>query len=56
VGAPATSDYKKKVNKATTGISIIRSTTGITINNEGGSFKHENRPPYIALGYIMRVK
>lgn len=35
---------------------INKSGTGITINNEGGSFKHENRPPYIALGYIMRVK
>lgn len=31
------------------------STTGIIIDNEGGSTKHENRPPYIALGYIMRV-
>jgi hypothetical protein len=37
-------------------LSINRSTTGITISDKGGSVKHENRPPYIALGYIMRVK
>jgi microcystin-dependent protein len=40
----------------TTGIAISNSKTGITINDKGGSVKHENRPPYIALGYIMRVK
>jgi microcystin-dependent protein len=26
----------------------------LKIENTGGSLKHENRPPYIALGYIMR--
>lgn len=26
----------------------------LSIQNTGGSLKHENRPPYIALGYIMR--
>lgn len=35
-------------------LSILNHVTGITINNEGNSLKHENRPPYIALGYIMR--
>ncbi len=28
----------------------------ITVNNTGGDVKHENRPPYYALAYIMRVK
>lgn len=37
-------------------LNINYSKTGITINDKGGSVKHENRPPYIALGYIMRVK
>lgn len=30
-------------------------TTGITLRDKGNSQKHENRPPYIALGYIMRI-
>lgn len=37
-------------------VTVNNSTTGITISDKGGSMKHENRPPYIALGYIMRVK
>jgi len=53
---PEDSEYRKKVDKAKTGISINHQTTGITISDKGGSMKHENRPPYIALGYIMRVK
>lgn len=39
--------YKQKIDRA---------KTGITINNEGGSLPHENRPPYMALAYIMRYK
>lgn len=46
---------KTKVEKAKIGISIDRSTTGIVIKDKGNSQKHENRPPYIALGYIMRI-
>lgn len=30
------------------------STTGLTINNTGSNIPHENRPPYMALAYIMR--
>jgi len=30
--------------------------TGITIQNTGGGQSHENRPPYYALAYIMRVQ
>jgi len=32
------------------------STTGITIQPNGGGLAHENRPPYIALHYIIRLK
>jgi hypothetical protein len=53
---PNKDDWKQNVPKAKTGIAISNSKTGITINDKGGSVKHENRPPYIALGYIMRVK
>jgi microcystin-dependent protein len=30
-------------------------TTGIVIGNTGGADGHENRPPYYALAYMMRV-
>jgi microcystin-dependent protein len=30
-------------------------TTGITIDNAGGGLGHENRPPYFALIYLMRI-
>jgi microcystin-dependent protein len=30
-------------------------TTGITFNAQGGGEAHENRPPYYALAFIMRV-
>jgi microcystin-dependent protein len=30
-------------------------STGITINNRGDGQPHENRPPYYALAYIMRI-
>lgn len=55
-GDPDTTDYKQKIDKAKTGIAIVNAKTGITISNKGSSEKHENRPPYIALGYIMRVQ
>lgn len=31
------------------------STTGISINNNGGGQSHENRPPYYALAFIMKL-
>lgn len=31
------------------------STTGISINSSGNSVAHENRPPYYALAYIMKL-
>jgi microcystin-dependent protein len=30
-------------------------TTGITIKNTGESGAHENKPPYYALAFIMRI-
>ncbi|MCK5845812.1 MAG: tail fiber protein [Bacteroidales bacterium] len=32
------------------------STTNITIQHTGGNQAHENRPPYYALAYIMRIQ
>lgn len=47
------SDNKKdETTSRTTG----SKTTGISINNTGGGGAHENRPPYYALAYIMRIK
>jgi microcystin-dependent protein len=34
---------------------IMSSTTGISISNTGSSAAHENRPPYWALAYIMKL-
>lgn len=45
-GADGSSTYSNGVN---------RSFTGISINNNGGNQAHENRPPYYALSYIMKV-
>ena len=33
----------------------LAASTGITIQNNGGNAAHENRPPYYALAYIMKV-
>ena len=43
-----TSDFSYAFNTAGSG-------TGISINNAGGSAAHENRPPYYALAFIMRI-
>ena len=39
----------------TTGIGVSSRTTGITIDAFGGGLAHENRPPYFALIYLMRI-
>lgn len=39
-----------------TDITVDPTTVDITINPTGGNQRHENRPPYMALGYIMRYK
>jgi microcystin-dependent protein len=43
-----------------TGVELGMSNSGshshtVTINNTGGGGSHENRPPYYALAYIMKV-
>jgi len=35
--------------------SVQFKTTGISIQSAGGSASHENRPPYYALAYIMKL-
>jgi len=41
---------------ATTGISVnAAGSHSHTINNTGGDGSHENRPPYYALAYIMKL-
>jgi microcystin-dependent protein len=40
---------------ATTGVGVASSTTGIIIDDAGGGLGHENRPPYFALIYLMRI-
>jgi hypothetical protein len=48
-----------RINSATiccgSGPTTSSSTTGITINNRGSDQAHENRPPYYALAYIMKL-
>jgi len=39
-------------NSATTGISVATSTA---IGNNGGGQSHENRPPFVAMGYIIKT-
>ena len=51
---PFVNDYNDTIPKATTGITINGEKANVSNNNEGGSLPHENRPPYMALAYIMR--
>ena len=61
-----TDQYTEVSSTNKTGISILQASTGISINQaqtgisatsaqEGGGGAHENRPPYYALYYIMRM-
>jgi hypothetical protein len=61
-----TKDFATEVKNPTTGdsgttgpskanVSLINAKTNIDILDEGNDIKHENRPPYFALAYIMRV-
>lgn len=43
-------DYGQNIESTTE-----KATTGITINATGSGQAHENRPPYYALAYIMKV-
>lgn len=42
-------------NQGSSARATTTQTTGITIANAGGGQAHENRPPYYALAFIMRV-
>ncbi len=44
------------VRQNTGNFNTTSSATGITIQNTGGGQSHENRPPFYALAYIMRVQ
>ena len=41
-------------DSSTTGISVATSTS-TTVQNAGGGGAHENKPPYYALAYIMKL-
>jgi hypothetical protein len=58
----ASNDYTDKTSQDTGETSYVQqgglsgiSKTGITIGQTGGSGAHENRPPYYALAFIMRI-
>jgi microcystin-dependent protein len=51
LGSPDASGFTES---AKTDITISGAKANISNNNEGGSLPHENRPPYMALAYIMR--
>lgn len=45
-----------EVLNALTGIDLTdTSVTGVTTNNEGGGLSHENRPPYWAAFYVIKM-
>lgn len=46
----------QKVQSGTTGPGIEIRTSGVSTGASGGGQPHENRPPYIVLSYIIRVK
>jgi microcystin-dependent protein len=45
----------REQNPNATAFTVRRATTGISINNTGGGQAHENRPPYFALNFIMKI-
>jgi microcystin-dependent protein len=43
------------IANAFTGITVASATTSITTTNTGGGLAHENRPPYYALLFVMKL-
>lgn len=43
------------VSSNTTGVTVGTEETGLTIDENGSSVAHENRPPYYALIFVMKV-
>jgi microcystin-dependent protein len=50
-----TVDYTASEPDVINSAAILSSATGISINSAGNSAAHENRPPYFALAYIMKL-
>lgn len=46
----------KRTSKELANINLETAKSNLTIDNEGGDRRHENRPPYFALAYIMRYR
>lgn len=44
-----------RINSSSASVSVKSTPTGISINSEGSSVPHENRPPFYALYYIMKL-
>lgn len=49
-------DHKKTTSLDRTGVTVNPAKADIDINPRGNDQRHENRPPFIALAYIMRYK
>jgi microcystin-dependent protein len=43
------------IDEAFTGISVSNNQSGVTVNNTGDNEAHENRPPYYAAIYVMKL-
>jgi microcystin-dependent protein len=60
-GSDGSHEHTLTINEAldhTHSITLVAATNhthSVTIDNRGGSAAHENRPPYYALAYIMRI-
>ena len=51
---PLNAGYWSSTGNATTGISIVGNTTGLTVNNAGSGNAHNNLQPYVVMNYIIR--
>lgn len=48
-------DYTQTTSRETTGVTVDRATTDISIQNTGGGQSHNVLDPYMALRYIIKV-
>lgn len=55
-GDTGTSATGISIDSAMTGVSIDTATTDLTVDEAGGGGAHENMPPFIALGFIIRAR
>lgn len=54
-GTVGNSSISIEVENAATGIEIQDAVTGMTMDETGGGEQHENRPPYFALIFVMKL-